>query len=131
MMNGLAARENGIREAIENANAANAEAKMMLQESKEKISNAQAEMMNIVREGKVQAEALVRKAADEAEIVKQQKLEEAQREIERQKDIAIAELRKEVSNLVVDATEKLLGRSLQGDDHKRLVETYVNELSKN
>ena len=44
---------------------------------------------------------------------------------------AIKALRTEVSTLVVEATEKLLGRNLQGDDHKRIVEDYVNELSKN
>jgi F-type H+-transporting ATPase subunit b len=84
-----------------------------------------------VREGKAQAEAMVRKAGDDAEAVKQQKLVESQREIERQKDEAIKQLRAEVATLVVDATEKLLGRNLQGDDHKRIVEGYVNELSKN
>jgi len=131
MRQGLEARENSIAEAISNADKANAEALSILRESKEKIAGAQQEMMAIVREGKVQAEAMVRKAADEAELVKQQKLAESAREIERQKDDAIKALRTEVSTLVVDATEKLLGRNLQGEDHKRIVDGYVNELSKN
>ncbi|MBK7034262.1 MAG: F0F1 ATP synthase subunit B [Ignavibacteria bacterium] len=131
MRQGLEARENSIAEAISNADKANTEALSILRESKEKIAGAQQEMMAIVREGKVQAEAMVRKAADEAELVKQQKLAESAREIERQKDDAIKALRTEVSTLVVDATEKLLGRNLQGDDHKRIVDGYVNELSKN
>ena len=33
--------------------------------------------------------------------------------------------------MVVDATSKMLGRSLKDEDHKRLAEDYVNELSKN
>lgn len=131
MKMGLEARENAIADAITNAERANSDALGILRESKEKIAGAQQEMMAIVREGKVQAEAMVRKAADEAETVKQQKISEAQREIERSKDDAIQQLRTEVSTLVVDATEKLLGRTMQGDDHKRMVDTYVNELSKN
>jgi F-type H+-transporting ATPase subunit b len=131
MMNSLRSREYSIKEALENADRANAEAKAVLAESKANLANAQAEMMTIVREGKMQAEAVLRKATEDAEGVKQQKLTEAQREIERQRDEAIVELRKEVSNLVVDATEKLLGRTLQGDDHKRIVEQYVSEISKN
>lgn len=131
MRSGLEAREQTIANAIANAEKANAEATRILAESKERIAGAQQEMMAIVREGKAQAEAMVRKAADDAEAVKQQKLVESQREIERQKDEAIKQLRAEVATLVVDATEKLLGRNLQGDDHKRIVEGYVNELSKN
>ena len=131
MRDGLAARENAISDAIRTAEATNAEAQAILQESKEKIANAQAEMMSIVREGKEQAEAMMRKATEEADAVKKQKVVEAGREIERQRDEAIAQLRTEVSTMVVEATSKMLGRSLQDDDHKRLAEDYVKELSKN
>ena len=88
-------------------------------------------MMAIVREGQVQAEAMMHKATDEAEAMKQQKLSESQREIDRQKDEAIMALRTEVSTLVVGATETLLGRNLQGEDQKRIIDGYVNELSNN
>ncbi len=131
MRNAISSREQSIHDAIAGAEMANAEAARILAESKERIAGAQQEMMAIVREGKTQAEAMVRKAGEDAEAVKQQKLSESQREIERQKDEAIKQLRAEVATLVVDATEKLLGRNLQGDDHKRIVEGYVNELSKN
>lgn len=131
MRDGLAARENAITDAIKTAESTNAEAQAILQESKEKIANAQAEMMSIVREGKEQAEAMVRKAAEEADVVKKQKVEEASREIDRQRDAAIQQLRTEVSTMVVDATSKMLGRSLKDEDHKRLADEYVNELSKN
>jgi F-type H+-transporting ATPase subunit b len=103
----------------------------MLKESKERIQAAQQEMMDIVKEGREQAEVVLRRAAEEAEGVKQQKLAEAQREIDRQKDDAIAELRAEVTALVIGATEKLIGTKLDGEDHKRIIESSVNELSKN
>ncbi|NQW30773.1 MAG: F0F1 ATP synthase subunit B [Ignavibacteria bacterium] len=128
---GLAAREEVIANAISSAERANTEAKQILAESKEKIAGAQQEMMQIVREGKIQAEAMIRKAAEESESVKQQKLAESAREIERQKEIAIKELRAEVSSLVIMATEKLLDRTMQSDDHKKMVDAYVNEISKN
>lgn len=131
MMSALAARTQTIDDALRNAETANAEAKALLAESKDKITSAQNEMMAIVREGKVQAEAMVRKAAEEAEVVKKQKVEDATREIERQRDLALQQLRTEVSAMVVDATSKMLGRSLNDADHKRLADDYVNELSKN
>lgn len=131
MISAIQAREQTITDNIKGAEAANAEAQQLLKESKDRIAAAQHEMMDIVKEGRVQAEALVRRAAEEAEVVKQQKLAEAQREIERQKDDAIAELRAEVTSLVIGATEKLIGTKLDGEDHKRIIQSSVNELSKN
>ncbi len=131
MRDGLAAREQAIADAIRSAETANAEAQAIMRESKERIASAQAEMMDIVREGKSQAEAMVRKAADDADVVKKQKIEEASREIDRKRDEAIQQLRTEMATLVVDATSKMLGRSLQDEDHKRLAQDYINELSKN
>lgn len=131
MISAIQAREQTITDNIKGAEAANAEAQQLLRESKDRISAAQHEMMDIVKEGRVQAEAIVRRAAEEAEVVKQQKLSEAQREIERQKDDAIAELRAEVTSLVIGATEKLIGTKLDGEDHKRIIQSSVNELSKN
>ena len=131
MKDGLQAREDAINTAIRNAESANAEAQAVLRESKERIASAQQEMMTIVREGKEQAEAMIKRAADEAEELKQHKILDAQRAIEREKDVAIREIRKEVATLVVDATEKMLGRSLTEDDHKKLAESYVQELSTN
>ena len=74
---------------------------------------------------------MVQKAGDDADVVKHQKIEEAERDITRQKEEAIAELRGEVATLVVQATEMMLGRSMKEDDHKKIVESYVNEISKN
>lgn len=131
MMNGMAAREQAIADQIKSAESANSEAQSILREAKERINGAQAEVMNIMREGKSQAETMMRKATEEADAVKHQKLAEAKREIDRQKDDAVATLRAEMSTLIVEATEKLLGRTMQGDDHKRLVDEYMNDLSKN
>lgn len=131
MKEGMAAREQAIGNQIKSAESANAEAQSILREAKERINGAQAEVMTIIREGKSQAEGMIRKATEEADAVKQQKLAEAKREIDRQKDDAVATLRTEMANLVVEATEKLLGRTMQGDDHKRLADQYVKDISKN
>jgi F-type H+-transporting ATPase subunit b len=131
MSEAIAAREGSIKEAIAAAERANKEAQELIKENQERIARAQRETMDIVKEGRVQAENIIRRATEEAEAVKQQKLTEAQREIDRQKDEAVKVLRNEVASLVVGATEKLIGRSLDGEDHKRIVESYVNELSKN
>ncbi len=130
-MNGLASREQAIKDNIAGAELANAEAQEVLRQAKERIANAQTEMVQIIRDGKQQAEGIIRKAAEEADAVKHQRLAEAQREIQRQKEEAIAELRAETAQLVVQATEKLLGRVIQNADHERMAAEYVKDIAKN
>ena len=131
ILNGIKSREEGIRINIENANKANQEAKELLKESQEKLQSAQKEMSEIVHKGRIQAEELINKATEEAERVKKQKVEEAKKEIERSKESAIQALRSEVAGLVVIATEKLLGETLDKDKHVKIVESYIEKLPKN
>ncbi|MBI5324660.1 MAG: F0F1 ATP synthase subunit B [Ignavibacteriae bacterium] len=131
LLNGLNARENRIKEAIENADKANEQAQKILKETDEKLSTAQIEMAEIVRKGKVQAEELIKKASDEADKVKKQKVDEAIREIERNKENAIKQLRTEVASLVVAATEKILDETLDKEKHYKMVESYIAKLPNN
>ena len=131
IMNGLKSREDSIRAQISSAEKANLDAQALLNESTEKLYSAQAEMAEIVQKGRNQAEEIIKKAADEADRIKNQKVNDAIKEIERNKEIAISEIKKEVAGLVVMATEKLLAEVLDKDSHQKLVETYIAKLPKN
>lgn len=131
IINGLKAREDRITNAIEQAEQANAEAKKLLQESQQKLDSAHKEMMEIVQKGKQQAENIINKAAEEADKIKKQKLEEAIREIERSKEFALNELRAEVADLVIQATEKILEEKLDDEKHQKIIESYIQKLPKN
>jgi F0F1-type ATP synthase membrane subunit b/b' len=50
-------------------------------------------------------------------------------EIERSRDQALAELFEFVSNNVVGATERVIGRSLNQGDHDRLVGQALSEMN--
>lgn len=128
---GLKARSESIQNNIDNAAKANEEAKRILAESQEKLNSAQQEMAKIVSTGRTQAEELIRKATDEADKVKHVKVEEAKTEIERSKAAAIKELRTEVAGLVVMATEKIIGETLDKEKHHKLVESYIEKLPQN
>jgi F-type H+-transporting ATPase subunit b len=131
MLAALDAREKKISDSISQAEHAAAEAQKSLKESREKLANAQNEVMAMLKEGKLQAEAIVKSATEEAEKVKQVKLEEAQREIAREKDRALQALRSEVASLVVQATDKIIGSVVSADQHRALIDSYVAEISKN
>jgi F-type H+-transporting ATPase subunit b len=128
---GLKTREDSIRESIEGAERANLEAKRILEESQAKLSTAQQEMTEIITKGRTQAEEIVRKAAEDAEKVKQSKVEEAKKEIERSKDNAIKELRKEVADLVIEATEKIIGENIDKEKNYKMIESYIGKIPNN
>lgn len=131
IINALNERENSINKAIADAETANREAKKLLNESKEKIENAQQEVALILAKGREQSEAIIRKTTEDAEKVKQAKLEEAIREIERNKEIALTQLRTEVADLVVNATEKIISVKLNKEQDFSLIQNSIDKLPKN
>lgn len=127
----LKARQEGITNAISEADRINAEARMLMKENQDKMTSAQQEMMNLIKEGKHQADALIQAAHEEAERVKRVKMTEALREIEREKEAALQSLRAETASLVVQATAKVLGSTMNAESHRALIESYIDEVSKN
>jgi len=128
---GLKRREENIRKALEDAQKANKEAEKLLKETNEKMMTAQQEMTDIIRKGKEQAESILRKAEEEAESTKKIKVEEAIREINRTKELALQQLKTEVADMVVSATEKLLGEVLDREKHQKLAEKFIEQIPKN
>lgn len=131
MIASLEDRETSISNAISEAERLNAEAQKLFRDSQEKLGAAQHEMMELVKQGKVQAESIIRSAQEQAEKVKKDKIDQAVREIEREKEQAIQSLRSEMATLVVTATSKLLGSSLDEEKHKALVNQYIDQVSRN
>ena len=124
-------REETIKNSIEDTEKANSEAKKFLEESQKKLDEAQREMSEIIAKGREQAEQNIRKATEEAEKVKKQKVEEATREIEQSKDKALHELRSEVADMVIIATEKIIGETVDKEKHYKLIQSSIEKLPNN
>lgn len=131
ILKGLRSREDHIRESIESAEKSNAEAKALLEEAQKKIDGAQKEMSDIIAKGRQQADLHISKASEEAEQIKKQKLEDAMKQIEISKNAAIKELRNEVAELVVIATEKLIDEKLDKEKDSKMIESYIQKFSNN
>lgn len=110
------------------------------EEANKIAQNAAAQSSSIVEEGKAKAEAIVSSALAQGETEKARLLQEAEEEIAEKKkaadaDIALArekskqEVREEILDVALLASERLLGREVNGDDHKRLVSSFVDELT--
>ena len=65
---------------------------------------------------------------EEAKEQREEMLERARREIESETQRALNEIRREVADLTLTATERVTRKSLDDDDHRRLVEEALSDL---
>ena len=126
---GLIERERKIRQDIADAQAGRHKSEVMVREHEARLAKVQDEVREILAEARRDAEhaklEIVTAAQKEAEATKQRAIAE----IGRSKDQALAELFDFVSKNVLDATEHVIGRSLTGTDHERLVRESLAQLN--
>ena len=126
---GLIERERKIRQDIADAQAGRLKSEAMVREHEARLAKVQDEVREILAEARRDAEhaklEIVTAAQNEAEATKQRAIAE----IGRSKDQALAELFDFVSKNVLDATEHVIGRSLTGTDHERLVRESLAQLN--
>ncbi len=121
-------REETISDSLRKAEDAKLQAEKLLEEHREMMDNAQDEIQKLLKENKEAAEKMkndiVENARKEAEKIR----ERAHIDIEREKDAAIAELKGQVADLVVQATSRLIREDLDNQKHRNLINDYIKEL---
>ena len=121
-------RQHAIEESIDHAEQIRKEADDVLAEYRQRLGEAREQGEEIVQRARKAAEAHERDAAEEAKTRREQLLEQTRRDIETETRRAIQEIRAEVADLTVMATEKVTRRTLTEDDQRRLVEDALSEL---
>ena len=117
-----------IREALDEADNARTEAQKLVEEHRATMAQARGQAEEILAEARKVAESQKRRLRDELEEDRQRRLEETSRQIEAETARALQEIRSEVADLTVIATEKVTGKVLTADDHKRLIDEAIGEL---
>src|SRR5215216_5645236 len=95
-------RQQSIEQAIDEAENTRREARELLEEYRQQINEARDEARQI--------------------------LARAREEIQRERESALREVRQEVAGMVVQASEQILGRSINEADHERLISEALDEL---
>ena len=122
---GLQAREKGIRDAIDGAEKANADAKSMLAEYQSKLASASDEARKIVEEGRKDAEALKSKIHADAQAEAGRERDRALRDIEIARQGALKDIYEQVAVVATDVAAKILKTHLDPAGHRRLVDESV------
>lgn len=104
------------------------EAEELLAEYRARLKEAREQAEDIVARSRKAADATVEEAKAAAKEYGEEQRAATLREIEAAKQLALDDIRKEVADLTVVATEKVTRKSLDGDDHRRLIEEALSEV---
>jgi F-type H+-transporting ATPase subunit b len=121
-------RQRAIEESIEAAERTKVEADKLLAEYRERLGEARTQAEEIVARARKAAEATQSESLEKARVQREELMQQTRRDIESETRRAIAEIRSEVADLTVLATEKVTRKSLDEDDQRRLVEEALSEL---
>jgi F-type H+-transporting ATPase subunit b len=121
-------RRNAIEESIEAAERMRIEADALLDEYRARLREAREQAEDIVTRARKAADRLQEEQLVQAKESREELMERTRRDIEAETRRALEEIRTEVANLTVLATEKLARKSLDDDDHRRLVDEALNEI---
>src|SRR3954451_13766633 len=120
-------RRRAIAESIDAAERTRVEADRLLQEYRERLREAREQSDEILVRARKASEKVQDQAKVEATEKREELMEQTRRDIEQETRRAIEQIRREVADLTVLATEKVTRKSLDDEDHRRLIEEALSE----
>ena len=121
-------RRKAIEESIDHAERTRAEADEILAEYRERLKEAREQADDIVGRAHRSADHIEEESKQDAKQQHEEMMESTRREIERETQRSLEQIRKEVANLTITATEKVTRKSLDDEDHQRLVREALDEV---
>jgi F-type H+-transporting ATPase subunit b len=128
ILKGMKKREETIKQQLEEAQKTKKEAEDLLEGYKRQLAEARSEAQKIINEGKSLGENMRKEIVQKAQAESNQIVKRAQEEIELQKQKAILELQEKIADLSIMAATKIINKSLNTEDNRRLVEEYVSKV---
>lgn len=121
-------RQRAIEESIDSAERVKVEADQLIAEYRERLSEARGQADEIVARARKTGEQAEAASIAKARLKHDELLEQTRREIAIETQRAIQEIRSEVADMTVRATEKVTRKTLTEADQQRLVAEALSEL---
>jgi F-type H+-transporting ATPase subunit b len=121
-------REKSIHDAVGSAQKANEEAQRLLAQHQELIREAGRQREEIMKRALADAETVKTDLIAQARAESDRMVHKAKEQIEREKKLAIQELRSSVADLAVEAAAKIVQSSLTPEAQKKLVHDFIDNL---
>ena len=121
-------RERAIRESVQSAEQARNEAQALLAQHKELVREAGRQREEIVKNALTDAERLRTELSEKARAEADVLIQRARDQIQREKQLALQELRARVADLAVEAAGKIVATSLTPDVQRKLVDEFIQQV---
>jgi F-type H+-transporting ATPase subunit b len=121
-------RRAAVRENIESAERSRDEAQTLLEEYKQQLAESRREANEILDRARRTAEESSRQAREELQAEKERGIEQVQAAIAAETRQALDQIKNEVADLTLLATEKVIGRALDAKEQQRLIDEALGEV---
>jgi F-type H+-transporting ATPase subunit b len=121
-------RQRAIEDSIDTAERTRREAEQLLAEYRERLAEARGQADEIVSRARKTGESAEAEIVADARAKREEMMDQTRREIEAETRRAIQQIRSEVADLTIAATEKVTRKTLDSADQKRLVDEALSEL---
>ena len=128
ILSSVEAREKALEEAIDSAKRDREEAARLLAEHRTQIEGARDDAQKLIAEARAVAEKMRGDLLEKTRQDQQEMIERARREIQVERDKAIAQLRREAVELAIAGASKVIEQNLDSADNRKLVETFLSSL---
>jgi F-type H+-transporting ATPase subunit b len=121
-------RRRVVRDNLEHAQEARDEAQRLLEDYRKQVAAARREASEIVERARTTGEELQRQMREEIQAQRQKGIADAQAAIQAETRQALDQIKNEVADLTLLATEKVVGRALTAEEQRRLVDEALAEV---
>ena len=126
----MEARTNKVQRSLADAEKSRKEAEELVRKYEEQLKNIQAEADNIVKETKKKAQQEAAQIIADGRLSAERLVANAHKQIEEDREAALALFRAEAAALVVSASSALIKRDLTQEDNLRFAGMLLQELRK-
>jgi F-type H+-transporting ATPase subunit b len=122
------AREQSLQASLDAARADREEAARLLAEHRALIEGSRGDAQKLIAEGRATAEKLRNDLLEQTRVEQQDMLARARREIEGERDRAIAQMRREAVDLAIAGASRVIEQNLDSAGNRALVESYLGSV---
>lgn len=123
------ARQRAVAAELEAAQKSHQEAEARIKEAQGQLDQARASAQEIIAGANKSAEQLRQELKQKAEEDAKRTIERARQEIDAERQKAVDSVRQEVATLVVEATERVVGETLDDAKHRKLIDRAIEEVA--
>lgn len=120
-------RDEAIKDSLKKSEDARIESERLLEEYRKQLADAKSQAAQIIADAKKTGESVQADIENKARMEADNMIEKAKAAIDSERKAAISELQGTAADLSISVVARLVGEDLSDDDHRKIIERYVNE----